>query len=303
MQILIGNALAHLCWIASSRKAKRLEHIRMRNQHWQYESFVCILQSYNMIVVFLHNFSEQQLRKGPSSELNLQGMCIYIYKYIWILKSRSLLWTLNSAGTSNYGSRCCAWKYTVLSTVTICWYYWLMLLIWSTWNPFFVIISFDSLGETSKSKGHHRPLMLLVSDQVWRLSCQLDLGMGPVGPVSAKLERIWDPMLQCFSYVANLSGSLHTICPAHQADVSQVWCWEVYRCLEMWNRRMMMMMIIVYVTAVSKLAGGRPPVAQRSNKVKDVTEMHTPCLGCEVVFLFGWLSRDCRRTWCPTTTR
>ena len=83
IQILIGNALAHLCWIASSRKAKRLEHIRMRNQHWQYESFVCILQSYNMIVVFLHNFSEQQLRKGPSSELNLQGICIYVYTHIF----------------------------------------------------------------------------------------------------------------------------------------------------------------------------------------------------------------------------
>ena len=38
------------------------------------------------------------------------------------------------------------------------------------------------------------------------------------------------------------------------------------------NRRMMM--IIVNVTAVSKLARGRLPVAQRSNKVKDVTEMH-----------------------------
>ena len=34
-------------------------------------------------------------------------------------------------------------------------------------------------------------------------------------------------------------------------------------------------MIIVNVTAVSKLARGRLPVAQRSNKVKDVTEMHT----------------------------
>ena len=43
-------------------------------------------------------------------------------------------------------------------------------------------------------------------------------------------------------------------------------------------------MIIVYVTAVSKLAGGRPPVAQRSNKVKDVTEMHTPCLGVKWCF-------------------